>query len=353
MKAVRAMNQAIPHSLPIQNTCLVTVTYGERFDFLQSVIEAACKNGILKTFIVSNNAEPNSLERIRTLEAESEGSINVIYLPENIGSAGGYKVGLENAANCPDCDFIWLLDDDNQPRENALDELLKHYKELSKTLSPHQLSLLSLREDREQLKRAARMTNAYRIFPRTSSFLGFHVLDIPRKFMKALHLNSPEKILESPNSAVEIPFGPYGGLFFHKTLLREIGYPDERFFVYADDTEFTFRLTQRGKKLFLIPSSTILDVDNSWHKKVKGSHFEQLLLGDSDFRIYFSVRNQAYVDRYVWMKNYAVYTLNKLIFLGILSSFAYLVHKKTVRFELIYKAIQDGERQQLGLKQDW
>ncbi len=347
------MNQAIPNSVPTQNTCLVTVTYGDRFQFLQSVIEAAFKNGVFKIFIVSNNAEPNSLEYLRTLEAESKGSIDVIYLPENIGSAGGYKVGLEKAAHCSDCEFIWLLDDDNQPTPNALDELLKHYKELSSTFPPHQLGLLSIRQDREQLQRAARIVDAYKIFPRTSSFLGFHVLDLPRKIMKGLRLKRPEKLLQSPKSAVEIPFGPYGGLFFHKILLQEIGYPDERFFVYADDTEFTFRLTKRGKKLFLIPSSTIQDIDNSWHIKVKGSHFEQLLLGDSDFRIYFSVRNQAYVDRYVWMNNYLIYAINKSFFLAILALFTYLVHKKIPRFELIYKAIRDGERQHLGLKQDW
>lgn len=352
MKAVRAMNQAIPN-ISTQNICLVTVTYGDRFDLLERVIEAASKNGVSKSFVVSNKAESNSLKHLRTLEAESKGSINVIYLPENIGSAGGYKTGLEKAANCPDCDFIWLLDDDNQPRENALDQLLKYYQELSKTFLPEQFSLLSLREDREQLKKAAKIVDAYKLFPRTSSFLGFHVLDLPRKVMKALYSKNIDKILESPNSAVEIPFGPYGGLFFHKTLLKEIGYPDQRFFVYADDTEFTYRLTKTGKKLFLIPSSTIQDIDNSWHIKVKGSHFEQLLLGDSDFRIYFSVRNQAYVDRYVWLKNYVIYTINKLIFLSLLGFFAYIVHKKPERFALIYKAIGDGERQQLGVKQNW
>lgn len=352
MKAVRAMNQAIPN-ISTQSICLVTVTYGDRFNLLQRVIEAAFKNGVSKCFIVSNNAESHSLEHIRTLESESKGSIKVIYLPENIGSAGGYKVGLENAASCPDCDFIWLLDDDNQPRENALEQLLKYYQELSETFLPEQLSLLSLREDRGQLKKAARMVDAYQLFPRKSSFLGFHVLDFPRKVMKALQLKNIDKMLESPNSVVEIPFGPYGGLFFHKSLLEEIGYPDERFFVYADDTEFTYRLTKRGKKLFLIPSSTIQDIDNSWHIKVKGSHFEQLLLGDSDSRIYYSVRNQAYVDRYIWIKNQVVYTINKLIFLAILGFLAYVVHKKIERFTLIYQAIGDGERQQLGLKQNW
>lgn len=347
------MNQGIFMDTLMQNTCLVTVTYGERFDFLKSVVESAFTNGVLKILIVSNNAETKSLERIRALESESKGSIDVIYLPENRGSAGGYKAGLEKAVNYSDCEFIWLLDDDNQPTPNALNELLKHYKELSSTFQPHQLGLLSIRQDREQLQRAAKIVDAYKIFPRTSSFLGFHVLDLPRKILKALRLKRPDKILQSPKSAVEIPFGPYGGLFFHKTLLQEIGYPDERFFVYADDTEFTFRLTKKGKKLFLIPSSTIQDIDDSWHIKVKGSHFEQLLLGDSDFRIYFSVRNQAYVDRYVWMQNHLIYVVNKSFFLAILAFFTYLVHKKVPRFELIHKAIRDGERQNLGLKQDW
>src|SRR6185503_7372606 len=60
---------------------------------------------------------------------------------------------------------------------------------------------------------------------------------------------------------IEIPFGPYGGLFFHKAVIATLGYPNESLFLYNDDTEYTSRLMKIGGKLFLIPSSVINDLE--------------------------------------------------------------------------------------------
>ncbi len=146
---------------------------------------------------------------------------------------------------------------------------------------------------------------------------------------------------------MQVPYGPYGGLFFHKDVLTKIGYPDERLFLYADDTEFTFRCGQKGE-LFLIPGSIIEDIDCSWHIKAKEKNsFTLYLKADSDFRIYYSQRNQVYFERFKWIENHAIYLINKWIYLTTLWLIAQLLGRNQ-RFSLIYRAIRDGEKENLG-----
>ena len=57
-----------------------------------------------------------------------------------------------------------------------------------------------------------------------------------------------------------------------KELVQEVGYPDDRFYLYADDTEYTLRLARRGAKLLLVPGS------DGWVAR----NFNQLQLAESE-----------------------------------------------------------------------
>jgi len=308
------------------HVCAVIVTYGNRFHLVSRVIEAGLRNGVKKVIV------------------------EVVSLSENRGSAGGYKAGLEYAIRCSGCEYIWLLDDDNIPDEGALAALLEQYQELSKTSSPDELALLSLREDREYLRRVANGARVTNVFPRHSSFMGFHLRDLPLKLMKLFHLKRCERTRPAGQAVARIPYGPYGGLFFHRSVVASIGYPDERFFVYADDTEYTYRITLNGGALYLVTSSLIRDADPSWHMKSKGdTSFARLLQADEGFRVYYATRNQVYFDRHHWIEHLGWYYANKWIYLSILGLLAILIGRLG-RFALVDRAVREGERGDLGYK---
>lgn len=82
-----------------------------------------------KIIVVDNNSFPESRESIKKLEKEIP-NMEVVYLDENKGSAGGYKIGLEKAYNDKECEFIWLLDDDNKPEKGSLKILKDFWKKL-------------------------------------------------------------------------------------------------------------------------------------------------------------------------------------------------------------------------------
>src|SRR3989304_6023624 len=105
------------------NVCCVLVTYGERFHFLEDVVHTLLKQEVNRILIVDNGSAANSRDGLERLRGLFPDKIRTVRLPENTGSAMGYKTGLEEAYRCADCEFIWLLDDDNKPRNNALEVL--------------------------------------------------------------------------------------------------------------------------------------------------------------------------------------------------------------------------------------
>jgi GT2 family glycosyltransferase len=339
--------------VPLRNvryphTFAVIVTYGDRSMFLQQVVSRVFANGVGKISIVDNGASAASKQAIQRLERESNGRISVVALPENRGSAGGFKAGLEYARTCPDCEYMWLLDDDNKPAEGALAELFNQHAKLSQTVELDRLALVSLREVHDYYKKLARGVPPKKVFARKSSFMGFHFLDQPRKFSEFFHLNGVADKPACRKSPIAIPFAPYGGLFFHKSVVAKLGYPDEQFFLYCDDTEYTYRLTKGGGKLFLVPSSVVYDLQRPWHLRKDGAtFFSHLLVADSDSRIYYVARNQSYLERHFWMNSLMTYTFNKWSFFVLLSFFA-LKHRKWKRVALIARAVAQGEAGELG-----
>lgn len=334
-------------------TCVLIVTYGNRFPFLQQVVNAAFANSVHKIVIVDNGSANESRQAIQKLKLDSNGRLDVLMLPENLGSAGGFKAGLEYLLACSDCEYIWLLDDDNRPDKRALEELLNCYGKLRYMFEADRLVLASVREDWEIYKKLIRGVPPNRVFPRRSSFMGFHVLDQPRKFLEFFHLDrevNKQVLTEFP---IEIPCAPYGGLFFHKSVVWSFGYPDERFFLYNDDTDYTYRMVQKGCKLFLVPSSVVFDLGRAWHLPIKGETlFSRLLIADSDFRIYYGTRNQSYLDRHLWRDSPLTYALNKWAFFLLLSLFA-LMYGRWKRFFMIARAVRRGERKDLGHVKDF
>lgn len=365
-------------NMPVEaqvKVCVVTVTYGERAHLLSRVVEALTQLTdaplITAIVVVDNGAHQHTKSYLARRSREDE-RVRVITKDVNEGSASGFRAGIEAGA-ASDCTHIWLLDDDNKPDTAALSELLRAYANLRQGFTPDRLGLLSLRTDREPLVRIAGGHSAASGFPRPSSFLGLDLVNVrDRMVRKARRTVSAglgrrikiglQRVLRSKsNAAVEtpstpgqpiaVPYGLYGGLFFHKSLLKGIGLPDERMFVYADDSEFTARITRSGGRLFLIPTSRIDDLDQSWHVKGSGSAVQKLLNTDSDFRVFYSVRNRVYFENRFRDRLTLLCVLNRIVFTASLYVAALSAGKRR-RLSLIRRAISDGQKGKLGIVRD-
>lgn len=345
-------------SMPITSEALsstkrvyvVTVTYGHRIQYLREVINAAFASGAFKIIVVDNGSSQESRRAFKDIINESNGMVRFIQFPVNKGSAVGFSKGIKIATNQSDCDFVWLLDDDNTPDSNALAALIQSYDDIKIRYNHSFLCLISLRSHRAYLHYECNGLGVKPAYPRKSAFLRFHIYDFFTKVFQfflgsTLLQGNKYKFITSP---IEVPYCSYGGFFFHKSVISKIGYPDEHFFLYGDDTEYTSRISRLGGKLFLVPHSIIKDIDKCWRLKTKGaSQFSILLQAESDFRIYYAVRNQVYFETRFWKGNEVIYKMNKFIFMTVLRFFTYN-QGNIKRFKLIERAITHAEQGLLG-----
>jgi GT2 family glycosyltransferase len=326
-------------STPI--TCAVIVTYADRLELLTRVIRAAMACAVAKVVVVDNASSARTREGLFSLRDEYPDALHVLTLLDNTGSAGGFKAGMQYAAELPGIEFLWLLDDDNVPCPDALERLFDAYRLLGS--NPDRV-LLSLRRTAAQgaPARDARSLRA----PRPNSFAGFHWRDVPAKLWR--RMCGPRTAEDAPLRAVHM--APYGGLWFHRRWLGRIGLPDERFYLYGDDHEFSLRFAAAGGRLYLCEPSVVIDVDTSWHHRPTRSH--PLVASESDERrLYYTLRNRVFLERRDVTTGWA-YRCNRTLYLVYLFALALLRGQAPRallrRGRLIGAALAAGDEGRLG-----
>jgi GT2 family glycosyltransferase len=296
------------------NVCAVIVTYGNRFVFLNEVVSTLCRfKEIKRIVVVDNNSAEESRKGLEKLRKSLAGRMSVKYLERNTGSANGYATGLEIACASSNCDFIWLLDDDNRPADNAITILKIFWKGIKRRDKEKSVCLVSYRENLSRYGEAVRRGKPDLDLGIPNVFRTFHVKEAPLLLVRKL-LREKERAGDSPVREGLIAVAPYGGMFFHKALIDEIGYPDRRMCLYYDDHEFSYRITKNGGEIYLLLDSVIEDIDRSWHLVSRRPAFFRLAYDGNIPRLYYSVRNRVYFEMRELVTNRFVYTLNMLVY---------------------------------------
>ena len=321
--------------------CVITVTYGNRWEFLEAVLKRILTFDNVSHVVLVNNACQYSINTAIGNLADKR--IHLINENENRGSAGGYKIGIEYASQL-DSNFLWLLDDDNLPDNNCLDSLLRKWTSISGV--ENRKALFCLREDRKQHIKIAQGENPYRFYLVPNNFLGFSIFRIfVNQFKKLGDWYKRPRILKD----VQIPFAPYGGLLLHKSILSDIGVPDEQYYLYVDDTEYTYRITEKLGTIWLIPSCRIVDIDKSHGIGYKNKILRSPLLDNWSFRTYYHVRNMIFFNKKA-IKNIYFFKINKRLYLAGLFLISIWSGKK-LEYKYLMEAINDGLKGNLGKKE--
>jgi len=316
--------------------CIVIVTYGDRLRFLAQVVERALSFNQVVQVVVVNNASISPLNF-------TDPKVLLLDNSENEGSAGGYHKGIKYAFEQVDCDFIWLLDDDNLPEEGSIDKLLNKWDVIEG--ANNKKALFCLRDDRAIHVKIAKGADPKRYYLVADNFLGFHLFRI---FYNQYHkLIDKFKKPGEYKEQVTMPYVPYGGLLMHKSLVADIGYPNERFFLYVDDSEYSYRITQNGGTIWLIPSCKVIDIDKSQGINYQKKLFHSQLLDEWTFRTYYHVRNRMYFYSRVAIKNKFMFAVNKVLYLAYLQTISVISAKQSA-YKKLLAAVNDGLKGNLG-----
>lgn len=326
-------------------TTLVTVTYSDRIRYLRDLLRRTFDaEGIGNAIIVSNA----SCSQLEELEHEWGERLRIIRLDSNTGSANGYAMGIEFALNSG-AEYIWLMDDDNAPSPGALEKLHLELEKLTVSIGKARVAVVGFRPD--QFADIAMGVPPNKVIPPRSSFLGVHFLQIPYKIWRRLPWGKPH--LKNLPETIVVPYSPYGGLLAPREVFEAIGLPKKDLVLYADDMEYTWRLTKMHGTLCIVTNALLEDLDESWYLQKKTNNvFECFLMGSPDFRVYYLVRNLAYFNYFLFKISNIQYTLNKLLFMTLLHYFAWRYNKKQ-RLCLLKKAIFHGETAHLGVNAEF
>lgn len=283
----------------------IIVTYN-RVNLLERCVSAVQKQSYKNNeLLVINNSSTDTTEAYLTGQ-----NINFV-TQENTGSAGGWNRGMEEGWK-GDFDFLWMMDDDGYPDENALQKLVPYLNQSNNNIA---VSSLVVKEDKKREL----------VFPLPKlNSSGFPILfSLKRKY----------NLIDELKHTTTYPYiHPFNGTLIDLKKTKEIGNIDTTYFMFGDETDYFYRMKKMGVVL------TVLEALH-FHPDVSKRKVEKK-------KVFYFIRNtiiinQLYLDQ-PFLRNF--FTIAVTLFRvskqdGFLSIFSYLFGKNRHFF---YPAIKDG-----------
>ena len=246
---------------------LVTITYNSSNvlqDFLNCVWEQTHNNLVL--YVIDNASKDATCSILRM---ETDPRLRIIKNTLNYGVAKANNQGIKSAIS-DGCDQVLIINNDVKFEANLIQKLLQVQFERSCSLVVPKMMYFDKPDH---------------IWYAGSCF-------IKRKGYLPLHRGM--KILDQGqyNEVVEVEYAPTCCLLVRKEVFRDIGMMDEKYFVYFDDTDFSYRVWKdRRHKIFYFPDvkfyHKVGSLTNSFNK-------EDDRIYRGDFFIQQTTRNHVY-----------------------------------------------------------
>lgn len=220
----------------MENVCAVVVTYN-RCQLLKECLESLLNQSysLSKIYVVNNNSTDQTKEMLDDL-SQKEPAIVPIHLDENIGGAGGFYTGVKEALESQ-CDWIWIMDDDAEPDHKCLEKLIQSVKDIN-----------------EEVGFVAPVI----INKHTNNIQNYHHKKVNKTLTRdrAIDLETINN-----NKYIEVNANAFVGPLISTKAVKKVGLPRKDFFIWLDDTEYTYRIS-RVMKSYLISDAVIYHKDS-------------------------------------------------------------------------------------------
>lgn len=232
----------------MEKAIAVVVTYNRRALLSECIAALRNQTQRLDAILVVNNGSTD--DTINWLEQQSD----LIFINQNnLGSSGGFSTGIKWAYQ-QGYSWIWCMDDDGYPKENALENLLKADDGCLRLLNCAVI-------DKEDKK----------------SFV-----------WKTLHYKTLDEV---DCKLIEGIGHPFNGTLLNRRIIERVGVPTPKYFLWGDETEYYYRIVKRDG----IPVCT---VSNSIHYHPSTAFSVKK---DWDFnsgwKMYYYIRNRFFIHQ--------------------------------------------------------
>lgn len=218
---------------PGRETVAVVVVTHDRADLLEGMLRGlAASHRPADAVLVVDNACTDHTAQV--LERATVSGLEVLRSTENLGGAGGFRLGMR-AAYARGFDRIWLMDDDVVPAPDCLEVML----------AADEPCLMAVREDTRGAlveKAALRfdLTRPWAIKPKTA------MVETTYRTRAAM----PDRVALE-NVAFE-------GFMVRREVVERIGLPDASFFIFYDDVDFALRARAAGYRIWALRDAVLV-----------------------------------------------------------------------------------------------
>lgn len=258
----------------MKNTvCTVIVTFNRKGYLLECLKSLLAQTRLPEAILVVDNASidgtPVELKKQGYIKETPPANLNKIWetnnhivtssgkkiifyylrLPENTGGAGGFYEGIKKAYE-KGYDWIWTMDDDAKPKEDALSLLLS----------------------------AAEI--------KTNAIFGCNLVSPHYKDSYSRIHNSQEGTKTEKVNTLS-----FVGMFINSNIIAKIGFPFPDFFILSDDIEYCYRARCFGINLFEVKSSIIFAKGIEDIKEIKIFFLKIQFRVYNGLKLYYSIRN--------------------------------------------------------------
>ncbi len=232
----------------MEKVIAVVVTYN-RLSLLRECIEALrTQTRRPDAILVVNNGSTDNTQQWLQDQTDII-SVN----QQNIGGAGGFNTAIEKGYRMG-YEWIWCMDDDGSPKEDALEKLL--------SVEHHELKLLNCAViNKEDKKSFVWNTGGHKTLE-----------DVPGKIIEGIG-------------------HPFNGTFINRRIVERVGTPKAQFFLWGDETEYYYRIVRQNK----IPVCTVADSIH-YHPAASFS-FKQDWDYKSAWKMYYYIRNRFFIHK--------------------------------------------------------
>lgn len=298
------------------SVCAVIVTYNRK-DLLRECINALYQQIYpVHEIIVIDNASTDETPAMVKQEFNSKDNLNLFTMNTNTGGAGGFFEGIKKAKSSG-CSWIWIMDDDCIPDPDCLYELIEIAK-----LKIERVSFLA------------------------STVYGIkrEPMNVPEIDLSCSDNGYPDWQYNLDKSIVKIKTATFVSLLIDSNAIDRVGLPCKDFFIWGDDTEYTYRLTKYYGPAFLVGKSKVM------HKRGAASAI-QLETEENIGRI--PMYHYQFRNRYIYQTYYNIEKMGRLKWIGRLIISVKLLTKPNgiLKFKTRLKGIVEGIVQYNTFKQ--
>lgn len=283
-------------------TLAIVVTYNRK-NLLKECIQRLKSLDVPCDVLIVDNASTDGTSSY--IADELNDNISYVNTGSNLGGAGGFNYALKKAYNTK-YKYLWLMDDDTMVHKDSLTEFLKAAHSLDDDFGF--LSSFGLFTDGQPCK--------------------MNIQKVTTKWTDGI---------TSYNYLIKTEKATFVSLFIKRTIIGEIGLPVKEFFIWADDSEYTTRISKRFRSYTVLKSEIT-------HKMASNTDagLKSFLNEDTDRyqRFYYSFRNRFYIAKRDGFSNILFY-LARLIAIALVT----LVKAKKYRFKkfmIVLKGLFDG-----------